>query len=199
MIIGVTGGVGSGKTVFAHELEQMGARVIDVDQVAKRLIKKNIDIQNSLRRTFGHEIFNQSGKLRRRELANIVFHNAEKLDFLNRILHSPLIKQLKIEIESQKKERKDQSLIVDMAILFEARFEPFCDLVVVVVAPLGKRVEWLIKARGWSFEETFSRIHVQKMFKQKMNKADVIIENTGTLTGLRGKAKRFFKQYLQEG
>ncbi|MBN2030915.1 dephospho-CoA kinase [bacterium] len=197
MIIGVTGGVGSGKTVFASELGQMGAYVIDVDKMAKQLVRRNIDIQTSLRRTFGYGIFGQSRKLRRKELGKIVFTDSTKLASLNRILHSPLIKELRTEIELQKKKGKDQPIVVDMAILFETRFESFCDLIVIVVAPLEKRVDWLYKGRGWSFEEIFSRIHAQKSIEQNMKKADVIIENSGTLAGLRGKAKGFFKHYVQ--
>ncbi len=198
MIIGVTGGVGSGKTIFAHELGQMGVYVIDVDKVAKRLVNHNIDIQTSLRRTFGYGIFGHSGKLRRAELAKIVFADSDKLASLNRILHFPLMKQLKTEIELQKNREKDRPIVVDMAILFEARFEVYCDLIVIVVAPLEKRVDWLIKERGWTLEEILSRIHIQKRVKQNIEKADIIIENSGTLVGLRLKAKSFFKQYIQE-
>ncbi|MCJ7812045.1 dephospho-CoA kinase, partial [bacterium] len=196
LVIGVTGGVGSGKTVFASELGKLRAHVIDVDTIARSLIDKSVDIQTSLRKTFGYGIFDEYGRLRRRELGRIVFTNSEKLTSLNQIFYSPLTKKIKAEILSQQNKEKEIDIVVDMAILFEARFEVFCDIVIIIIAPLERRVNWLFKVREWSFEEIFSRIHTQKSIEQNMGKADVIIENSGTLAGLRRKAREFYKKYV---
>lgn len=197
MVIGVTGGVGSGKTAFSKKLGHLGTRVVEVDQVAKKLIRQDTDIQTSLRRTFGYSIFDESGRLRRRELARIVFSDLNKLESLNHIIHSPLMNKLKTEILLQQRKKADTPLVFDMAILFETQFEVFCDLIIMVVAPLEKRVDWLLKNRGWSIEEIFSRIHVQqKGAQQNREKADVIIENRGTLSQLNRKATEFYKKYV---
>jgi dephospho-CoA kinase len=197
LVVGVTGGIGSGKTIFTHELGQMNTHVIDVDKVAKKIVNRNINVQTAIRRTFGYGIFDQSGKLRRRELGRIVFANTEKLDSLNQIIHRPLIKRLKADILAQKNKGNDLPIIVDMAILFEAGFEADCDLIVMVTAPLEKRVDWLIKDRGWSIVEIFSRIHAQQKIERYRENADVIIENSGTLTALREKARSFFEKYIK--
>ncbi len=196
LVIGVTGGVGSGKTVFTGVLGKLGAHVIDVDKLAESLIDQNVDIQTYLRKTFGYGIFDQHGRLRRRKLGQIVFKNSDKLELLNEIFHSPLTKKIKDEIALQQNQENDVDIVVDMAILFEARFETFCDLVVIIVAPLDRRVSWLRKDREWSFNDIFSRIHAQKGIEQNIDKADVIIENSGTLAGLRRKAREFYSKYV---
>ena len=86
MVIGVTGGVGSGKSVFAKELGSLGARVIDVDEIARELVDKRGDLQEALGRAFGPEIFDSTGRLRRRELGRIVFSDNTRLEILNQIL-----------------------------------------------------------------------------------------------------------------
>lgn len=194
MIVGVTGGVGSGKTVFARDLGTLGARVIEVDDIARNLVEKREDIREALRRKFGSEIFDEAGRLRRRLLGRIVFSDTRRLNALNRILQPLLVNEVRDRISHYQKKEPAGLIVVDMAILYEARVEPLFDMVVVMTAPLEKRIEWLSADRGWSREEVVERIRSQMDDREKMKRANVVIENSGTLEDLRYKAIDLYRQ-----
>ena len=192
--VGITGGIGSGKTGFVKELGRLGASVIDVDMIARELVDERDDIQQAIRKAFGADIFNGDGRLKRRALGQSVFSNKKKLDILNHIIRSPLISVLKDRI-SHLKDCKDAGIIaVDMAILYEAEVESLFDIVVVVTASLKSRINWLSQSREWSREEILERMEAQMDVKQKILRADVVIENSGTLEELHLKARDLYSK-----
>ena len=199
MIVGVTGGVGSGKTCLTNVLENLGARVIDVDKIAKKLVDDVIDIQKELRKTFGPAIFDSSGELKRRELGRICFSDSEKLNCLNEIFSPYLMKTVTDEVKQIIEEEEEEEgiiIVVDMAILYELGLETLFDMIVVVKAPFEKRLKWLSDDRCWSREETMQRIEVQMDVKEKLRRADVVIDNSGSLEDLRQKARDFYQGLL---
>ncbi len=194
LIVGITGGIGSGKSVFARELGRLGARVIDADDVARELLEERVEIREAFRKAFGSGVFEKSGKLMRRELGRIVFSNPDKLETLNRILRPPLIEAVKDRISSILKVDSNAIVVVDMAILYEAGLESLFDVVVVVTAPLERREKWLSEARGWSREEVSDRNQAQMDVQKKMEKANVVIENSGMLEDLCQKAREWYRK-----
>lgn len=194
LIVGITGGIGSGKSVFARELSRLGARVIDADEVARELVEGRAEIREALKRAFGSGVFGKSGKLMRRELGRIVFSDSDKLETLNRILRPPLIAAVKDRISSILKVDSNAIVVVDMAILYEAGLESLFNVVVVVTAPLERREKWLCEARGWSREEVSDRNQAQMDVQKKMEKANVVIENSGMLEDLRQKAREWYRK-----
>jgi len=194
--VGITGGVGSGKTVFTRELKKMGAAVIDADEVARNLVDDSPDIRDALRWAFGADIFDASGALRRRILGRIVFSDPARLNALNDILRSPMIREIKKKIAEYRNAQKDM-IVVDMAILFEAGLETLFDIIVVVSAPEEKRILWLEEDRGWSREEIRDRMEAQMDVRHKEQKAHIVVQNTGSLDAFRQKAKDFYRQHAQ--
>ncbi len=194
MIVGITGGIGSGKTIFARELGWLGAEVIDADRIAERLVDERKDIKEALRNVFGPEIFDKSGELKRRELGQIVFANSGLLAALNQIIHPPLLEEIKKSIEQLEKSKTEKIVVLDMAILYETGLESLCNTVVVVYAPLEKRVEWLLEKRGWTKEEVMDRMLAQMDVVEKIEMADVVIENSETPKKLLEKARNFYKK-----
>ncbi|MFH1943787.1 MAG: dephospho-CoA kinase [bacterium] len=191
MVVGITGGVGSGKTAFARFLRDLGAHVIEADEIARKLVDEKEELKNSLRTTFGSDVFDKRGRLRRRLLGRIAFSNSEKLDLLNRIFWPPLVSAIEARIEEMQKVDNKALIVVDAAILFEAGMEALFDIVVVVHTPSAKRLKWLSNCRDWSREEVLRRVKSQMDEKESMRRADIVIENAGSLDTLRRKAVSF--------
>lgn len=193
-IIGVTGGVGSGKSTFSKELGKFGAHIIDVDLLAERLSNENSEIQNALKNIFGEEIFNQNNQLNRRKLGRIVFSDRLLLNRLNEIYYPIIVKNLKDEISRVK--QITQFIVVDMAILFETKIEFLFDLIVVVEASIQQRIKWLNKNRNWSRKEIMDRINCQMDIQEQKRRADWIVQNNSTKEHLRKQAKLFYTQFI---
>ena len=194
MVIGITGGIGSGKTLFAQELGRLGAEVVDADKIAEQLVSESKDIKDSLKNVFGSEIFDKSGNLKRRELGKIVFSNQGLLAALNQIVHPPLLEEIKKKIEQFEKRKREKILVLDMAILYETGMQSLCDEIVVVYAPLEERIKWLLEKRGWTKEEVMDRMLAQMDVREKIEMADVVIENSGSPEDLIKKAREFYKK-----
>ena len=199
MVVGVTGGVGSGKSLFSSTLGRLGAYVIDADDIGRRIADENEDVRKAIRDAFGEDVFDSEGKLKRRELGRIVFGDSAKLQILNRIIWPVLIEEVKARIAAVKSDKEeDACIVVDMAVLFEAGLESLFDMVVAIVSPLEKRIRWLAESRGWSRQETLDRVQSQMDLKEKIKKADVVIENDGNPYDLMGEAEAFFLK-IQSG
>lgn len=198
LVVGVTGGIGSGKTAFAKALGRLGCRVIDADAVARKLVDEREDVRKALRRTFGPEFFDDLGRLRRRALGQLVFSGRTQLERLNRIVWPVLVREIKNEMSRLRTMRNEGVVVVDMAVLYETGLDALCDKIVVVDAPLEKRIAWLVDERGWRREEITARIRVQMGIEEKKNRADVVVENSGTLEVLYDTARCFFEE-LREG
>ena len=193
IVVGITGGVGSGKTAFAKALGRLGCRVIDADTVARTLVDEREDIRKTLRRTFGPEFFDDLGRLRRRTLGRLVFSDRTQLEKLNRIVWPVLVREIEDEILRLRAMGDVGVVVVDMAVLYETGLDALCDKIVVVDAPLEKRIAWLVDERGWRREEITARIRAQMVIEEKKSRADVVVENDGTLEVLYGNARCFFE------
>lgn len=179
LIIGVTGGAGSGKTTFVRLLHQLGADTLDVDDLARRLVEDSPDIRRALRRAFGDRFFNPDGSLRRRELGRMVFSDPSRLDKLNRIVWPPMLDLLKAEIHLWRSEHPSGILAADMAVLFEAGAEPLFDRTVLVTAPETVRAHRLRLQRKWDDHEIRGRMRSQLTDTEKSRRADAVVPNPG--------------------
>ena len=195
-VIGVTGGVGSGKTVFARELERLGAKVLDADRIARRLADEDLLVREGLRKAFGAGVFDPLGNLKRSELAELVFSNPAKLRVLDGIIWPALIDDIETAIRKQRESGDPAPLVVDMAVLYEADCEKLFDAVVAVEAPLEKRVQWLSVSRGWDENKIRRRMSSQMDIREKSQKADWTVQNDGTLQDLALKAHSVYREIL---
>lgn len=172
-IIGLTGGIGSGKTTIASYLHSFGIPIYIADDEARQLMQSK-EITVVLENTFGEIIF-ENGILNREKLAAIVFNEPEKLEQLNAIVH-PVVKR---HFENWLTENNKASYIIyEAAILFESGSYKKCDIIITVTAPLETRVERVIKRDKTSRELILKRIHAQWTDEQRISKSNFVIENS---------------------
>lgn len=171
MIIGITGGIGSGKTTLANGLRSKGFLVYDSDKEARRLQNENVALRQKLMDEFGSDIYNENG-LNRSKLGEIVFRDKKKLHRLNQIVH-PAVMQ---HVESWVRENNTQKLLfIESAILFESGFDALVDKVILVTANEELRINRVVERDAISPEEVKKRISNQASDDKKLSKADIVI------------------------
>ena len=171
-IIGLTGGIGSGKTTIAGFFKAAGIPIYIADDAGKKVMQDAL-VLNSIKEVFGNIVFND-GMLDRSELAKIVFSDPEKLQVLNKIVH-PAIKQ---DFELWLKQNdKAQYVIYEAAILFESDKYKDCDVIISVVAPLETRINRVLERDATTRELVLKRINAQWTDAQRVEKSDFVIEN----------------------
>ncbi len=171
-IIGLTGGIGSGKTTVARQFEALGVPVYIADTEAKKIMDLPETIQ-SIKNEFGTSIF-ENEVLDRKKLAKIVFEDTEKLQKLNNIIH-PLVKN---HFQEWVQEKRDFDFIIkEVAILFESGSYKDCNKIITVVAPLEIRIERVLKRDDSDYESVMKRIQNQWTDEMRIAKSDFVIEN----------------------
>lgn len=173
--LGVTGGIGSGKTLVCTIISSMGYPVFNADYEAKRLIDNDIQIIDSIKGLFGEEIYSNN-QLNRKKVAELVFTNPVLLEKLNSIVHPAVIEYFNQWVD----EHKSKSIVVkEAAILFESGANNGLDKIIGVVAPLELRIQRVIDRDKVTYESVLSRINNQYPQDELLKKCDYIIENDG--------------------
>ena len=172
-VIGLTGGIGSGKTTVSKMFEALGVPVYNSDSEAKKimLLPETIVL---LKNNFGSDFF-EKDILNRKKLADLVFKNPEKLNELNAVVH-PFVK--KDFIIWLKKNENEKFVIKESAILFESKTNSNCDKIITVIAPLYLRMQRIVERDNLVFHEIVKRINNQLSDEKKVEKSDFVIENT---------------------
>lgn len=171
-IIGLTGGIGSGKTTIAKHFASLGIPVYIADDEAKKLMD-NPEIIEKLQAIFGSEII-ENGKIDRKALAQIVFQNPKKLKKLNSIIHPAVKKHFTDWLLVHK---NHPVIIKEAAILFESGSYKDCDAIITVTSPLEERINRVMKRNNATRESILDRIHNQWTDEQRISKSDYIITN----------------------
>lgn len=171
-IVGLTGGIGSGKSTIAKMFEDLGIAVYYADDEAKNLMKTSLQIKKKLIDEFGEKVF-KNGNLNRAFLAGIVFNNKEKLQKINAIVHPEVDKHFKNWVIDQ----KGDFIIQENAILFENKKQDNFDYIITVTAPKNIRIERVIKRDKVTEEQIISRMNNQLDDAEKVKKADFVINN----------------------
>jgi len=193
-IIGVTGGIGSGKSTVARILRDLGAKIIDADKIAREVTAKGEPALNELVDYFGPEILNKDGDLNRKYLADIVFNDKEKLEKLNEITHKHIIERIINEVNKLKEEGKQDLVVLDVPIPVEHGFLDIVEEVWVVKADKETRIKRIMERNKVSFEEAERRIEAQKSEDEYLRIASKIIENNGTLEELENTVAKLYIQ-----
>ena len=176
-IIGLTGNIASGKSAISYILKNLGAEVVDMDKIGKQIQELNYKkVIEKIEKRFGKEII-ENEKINRKKLGSIAFSDKQALIDLNSIMIPLMTEKLKRTIdENRKKETK--VLVVDAAILFEANWDKFVDYVWVVYVPRETQINRLIKREKITQEEAIMRVDSQESIDEKIEKADVVIDNS---------------------
>ena len=171
-IIGLTGGIGSGKTTIANYFMKSGVPVYIADDEARKIMQSD-EIIEEIKKTFGIDIF-ENGILNREKLAQIVFNDPEKLKLLNAIIHPAVKKHFRNWILNHK---NAPFIIYEAAILFESGSYKDCDKIITVTAPMESRIQRVIHRDNSSREQVLKRINAQWNDDQRIAKSDYVIEN----------------------
>ncbi len=194
ILVGLTGGVGSGKSVIAAEFEKRGATVISGDEIGHYVVDRNHSLQEALARVFGEDIF-EDNKINRQMLARRAFASSEGRAQLNQLVHPVLIKELNRQIAVALKSSGVPLIVVDAALLVEWGKQVPVDIMVAVRASRARRFKWLRK-RGWSKSEIRDRMKAQLPFSARAALADYVVRNDGDLAALQRKAVRLWQKLL---
>lgn len=189
MILGLTGGIASGKSTVSKKLKELGSYIIDADEIS-RGVSKSREVLKELEKNFGSEIIDQ-GHLDRQKLREIIFENDKKRELLNNIMHPIIVKKIIEEIENN---RKEKLIILDIPLLYETGLEYLCDKVLVVCTDEDIQIE-RIKARDGVEEELAKKIiGAQMPLRVKREKAELHIENNGDLEKLLKKVELIYSE-----
>mgnify|MGYP000940173323 CR=1 FL=1 len=186
-IIGVTGGIGAGKSTVSAILGELGAVVIDADQVAREVTRPGEPAWKEITDCFGHDILLPDQTLDRKKLAGIVFNSAEKRARLEEIIHARVIREIRNRIDALRAEGYDGIVVLDVPIPVKEGFLDIVDTVWVVVCPEEERIRRVMARSGMDRADAESRIRSQLSQEDYIRLADVVIENHGDLETLRGK------------
>ena len=172
-VIGLTGGIGSGKTTIANFFKEKGVPVYIADDEAKKVMQ-SIEIIDQIKIVFGETLF-ENNVLNRAKLAEIVFNNADKLAQLNAIVHPAVKKDFENWLQQHK---NDQFVVYEAAILFESGRYKECDYIVTVTAPIEVRIERVIKRDNTTREQVLSRMEMQWNDEKRISLSNFVINNS---------------------
>lgn len=178
-VIGLTGGIASGKSLVSRFLKELGAIIIDADQIARDIVKTGSPAWRQIVQEFGENVCEPDGSLNRKELGRIVFSDASKLDRLNRITHPYIISHIRRLLDVYRKKFPDAIIVLDAPLLLEAGLEGMVDEVWVVYVDYQTQLERLMKRDGFNTEEAVRRISSQLPLDEKIKLADHVIDNRG--------------------
>ena len=186
MIIGLTGGIASGKSTVSKYLVEKGFKVYDADKIAKDISEKK-SVQEEIITTFGDKILDENGNVDRKKLKEVVFKNKEKLKQLNTIIHPKVIDFYK----ELKEKNTDEIIIFDVPLLFESGIDKFCDKILVVISDYEIQLDRIVERDKIDRELASKIIKSQLSNEERIKKADVVIENNSSLEDLFEKVERF--------
>ena len=196
LILGVTGNIASGKSTVAKELARRGAAVLDADQLAREVVESGSAVLKKLVKLFGNEILQQNGDLDRDRLGQMVFADVKVRAMLNQIIH-PEIAKKSVDRLSRLQSDPDLPLIVyEASLLFEVGAESRVDKVLVVKIDPEQQLQRLISRDRLSREGARQRIAAQMPQQQKVERADYVIDNSGSAAATRQQIDALWPQWV---
>ena len=193
-IIGITGGIGSGKSTVAAWLSQRGYPVVDADQVARDLVIPGSPVLRELAEAFGEDILDEGGLLDRKALARKAFADPEQKKTLDRITHGPILREIRRRLEDFRTQGQ-QLAFIDAALLIETGLSKDVDEVWLLVADSERRAAWVSGRDRTTEGQVRSRMAAQLPDALKAAEADFIIENNGSIPELLARVEERLKQY----
>ena len=194
LTIGLTGGIGSGKTEVARLFEQLGVPVIDADRIAHQLVNRGTDALAEVVRSFGETVLTAAGQLDRARLAEIIFNDPGKKRLLESIIHPRVREQIRLDKDQY---HDEPYIVVVIPLLLESGQHDLVDRVLVVQAPEITRIQRVSARDGRSEEQIRAIIQGQADDAAREAAADDMIDNTGTLDDLQPQVLKLHQQYLQ--
>ncbi|MDI9480528.1 MAG: dephospho-CoA kinase [Bacillota bacterium] len=195
-IIGLTGGIASGKSTVSRALRELGAIVIDADEVAHTIMEPGKPAWEDIIEHFGSGVLYADQTIDREKLGAIVFNNPERLQVLNQITHPRVGEQFKQIITTLRAEKSDAVLFIEVPLLYETHMERICDEVWVVWVDEETQIQRLMKRDGLSREDALKRIDAQMSLDEKARRADFVIDNRYSIEETIASATKYYNNIL---
>ena len=196
-IIGITGGISSGKSTVSRMLASLGAEIVDADEMCHRLILVN-KVKSKIIERFGDTVQDIYGKIDRSRRAEIVFQDKTCLDDLCNILHPIVIEQIRSKIAEIEKRGRRRAIVIDAALLEESGLSLMCDFMIFVNTVSDHRVIRSKISRHWHDGELEKRERFQMSLEDKRKKADYVIDNNFTEENTFRQIKEFWQLYIEK-
>ncbi len=181
VLVGLTGGIGTGKSTVSSLLETYGARIIDADKIAREVVKPGTPGLTALFREFGSRILGDDGGLDRSSLAQMVFGDPAVRRRVNELLHPLIIAKIHRRITQYRQKDANGVIVIDAPLLLETGLDELVKFVLVVYASEAVQMHRLMKRDKLSSDEARGRIRAQMPLKEKVKKADFVINNDGSV------------------
>ena len=196
-VIGLTGGIGSGKSTVSQFLAELGAVILDADKIVHEALESDTEIWREVVAAFGRQILTPSGNIDRKKLGEIVFGDSESLSRLNRIMHPRMYTMVKARLEEYR-EQGAKAVVLEAPLLIEADWTSLVDEVWVATAHESTVLRRLQERTGLSTPESLARIRSQMPNEERVKHADVIIDTDCDLDELRGKVKELWLHRVKQ-
>ncbi len=178
-VLGLTGGIASGKSTVSQVFKELNVPVIDADRVAREVVEPGTEGLAKVVDIFGESILEESGNLNRKELGRIIFNSPNKREQLNRILH-PLIREKILNYKAKLTDKAAECIVLDLPLLFETDYVKECDGTMVVYVPKPIQQQRLMSRDDITKDEADKKINAQLSLDEKVKLADFVIDNSGT-------------------
>ncbi len=192
-VIGLTGGIGSGKSTVSHFLAELGALIIDADKVGHELFKSDTKIRHEVIAAFGEQILTPSGDISRKKLGRLVFGSRRRLSLLSQLMHPEMKRRIKAQLLEYRRQGVSV-VVVEAPLLVEAGWTELVDEVWVTTASETTVLRRLEQQMGLSKKESLARIRSQLPLKELIKHADVVINTELSLDELRTKVKKLWQR-----
>lgn len=192
-VIGLTGGIASGKTTVARMIRQIGIPIICADRLAHQVVKPGCKAYQDIVKTFGRSILNKNATINRAKLGMIIFDNEKKRQRLNAIVHPEVMNVMKDQMTKLEK-RGTKSVVLDIPLLYEEGLDTMCNEVIMVYAPVRQLKQRLIIRDKLDETQVNKRLKAQMSIEEKKKRAEHLVNNSGDLTKTQEQVERLLRQ-----
>ena len=180
-VIGLTGGIATGKSTVSAILEKAGAVIIDADRIAREVVKKGLPACREIAENFGETVLLPDGEINRSVLGDIIFNDPRKKQLLNRIVHPHVRREMNRQLKDMENATPDTIAVLDIPLLFEVEKHKNLSEVIVVYTPERIQIKRLMKRDNISEADAVARVRSQMPIEEKKNRATIVIDNSGTM------------------
>ena len=197
-IIGLTGGIATGKSIVASVFRELGAIILDADQIARLVVLPHQPAWEDIVKFFGPEVVNKDKSLNRAKIGEIVYNNPDSLKELNRFTHPRIMQYYKDELRRIKLEQPDAIVVLEVPLLYETNMDKLCQQVVVICVDRETQINRLMKRDKMSYEDAVRRVNAQMPMDEKVRRADFVIDNRGSMVETKEKATKYYNEILTQ-
>lgn len=184
IVIGLTGGIGTGKSTVSDYLRKKGCTILDADEISRKMTEAGMPALLIIQNVFGNEVINTDGSLNRHKLGDIVFNDKDKLQKLQQIITTEVVDNINRKLSQLQSENCDNIVVIDAPLLFECGMENIADENWLVITDMSIRIKRVKERDNLSEEQIIARINNQMSQEDKEKISDYILDNSGSLQQL---------------